>query len=907
MFKPLMMYSSFIFRVKSNRFWSLLSVCMLLFSSCGSFKKGVHKYQDGRYGQAERIFQRLSTHPTWGLGALAYQERIRLSKARTLSDWLKSNETLVMVFDSLNEMPISATKRKLDKYGVNVKSLDGMLSNVQLAAIQYVRSSGNISGLDTLLDHFSGWRNPDSLRLFTDEFVNFTVCCSLDDTEQEAACTPSNPYGISYDNATRIIKRHSALVRGAYLDKYWDIQEGIWNVFSSQAPPYCAMEQFRNDHPENPIATDCWYDEAREALCNGSLRSALNFHARYPASALDADVCWQIACHAQSTGDFAVLDTAEIVRLKDVLQMLLLRINLCEGSITDTTDLFQNMEFLSRRYHEHSVMFDLAKRSVQYYIYQQEPETAIRLIDRIAPFYPDAEVCPSGAFEFQERKQAWFRKYRQMLEQPVAKPDAVIQPMAAWNTPTDDEFAAVSWGTGAEVYFARRDINTKKTVILYSRLVNAGWSKPMYVRELSFADDVVPLSITEDGLWFLLYSGGKIYQSARRKTSMYWSKPEPLPINLPLIRWASLSADGLHLLIEGVADTRNPSRAIFHCNMDADGRPGKPQKLPVPINLPDGKNAQPYITRGGRLLSMTSTRPGGLGALDAYLISLPAPLDFLHPDTSVVHLDWRFNTGRNDYGVTFVSDFTGRGFYHRSDFCGRNLDIWETLLITDSIKSPPALRFAGLLLDENGHPIPGDQGSFVEFLTDYNLQATKTMVSNSGTYMYMAPSAAEVVRIFPEVPGYYSERDATHFPALLSEDMIIKDTFRLTSFEYIRSNFTLQYGTFYNKTAEFDDKDRVYPELVRLARIAHRMGAELVLMGHTDNNGTEAENQLLSEQRTAAVRAFLTNICGFEENKISTMGFGATKPKCSNDTEEGRRCNRRIEIIFRMPELPGKK
>ena len=885
----------------------LLSVCSLLFFSCGSFKKGVRKYRDGRYSQAERIFQRLSTHPTWGLGALTYRERIRLSKARTLRDWLQSNQTLVMVFDSLNEMPISTTKRKLDKHGVNVKSLDGMLSNVQLGAIQYVRSSGNISGLDTLLDHFSGWRYPDSLRLFSDEFVNFTICCSVDAGEQESVCTPSNPYGISYDNATRIIKRHSALVRGAYLDKYWDIKDGIWNVFSSMAPPYCEMEQFRNDHPGNSISTDCWYDEAREALCNSSLKSALNFHARYPSSALDADICWQIACHARSLDDFSALDTAETTRLRDVFQMLLLRYNLCAGSVADTASFFQDMETLSRTYYEHAVMFDLAQRSVQYYIYQQEPEMAIRLIDRIAPYYLDKEVCPTGAFEFQEGKQSWFRKYRQMLEHPVAKSDALIQPVAAWNTPTNDEFAAVSWGIGEEVYFARRDGDTRKTRILFSRLNGTDWSDPAYVRELSFADDAIPLSITEDGLWFLLYSGGKIYQSARRKVSMHWSKPEPLPIALPLIRWASLSADGLHLLVEGVADTRNPVRAIFYCNMDADGRPGKPQKLPAPINLPEGNNAQPYITRGGRLLSMTSTRPGGLGALDAYLISLPEPHDFFNPDTSVVHLDWRFNTGRNDYGITFVSDFTGRSFFHRSDFCGRNLDIWETPLILDSIKSPPALRFAGILLDENGSPIPGDKGSFVEFLTDYKLQATKTMVAHSGTYMYMAPSAAKAVRIFPEVPGYYSERDTTHFPVLLSEDQIIKDTFWLTSFEHIRANFKLQYGTFYNKTAEFDDKDRVYPELVRLAKIARRMGAELVLTGHTDNNGTEAENQLLSEQRAEAVRTFLTDICGFEENKISTRGFGATQPKCSNDTEDGRRCNRRIEIEFKMPELPGKK
>ena len=77
------------------------------------------------------------------------------------------------------------------------------------------------------------------------------------------------------------------------------------------------------------------------------------------------------------------------------------------------------------------------------------------------------------------------------------------------------------------------------------------------------------------------------------------------------------------------------------------------------------------------------------------------------------------------------------------------------------------------------------------------------------------------------------------------------------------------------------------------------------VIGHTDNTGTEKENQELSTDRANAVKDYLTEKCGFDVERISVIGYGSSRPICDNDTEEGRRCNRRLEIIFKMPELPS--
>ncbi|MEM9545957.1 MAG: OmpA family protein [Bacteroidota bacterium] len=67
--------------------------------------------------------------------------------------------------------------------------------------------------------------------------------------------------------------------------------------------------------------------------------------------------------------------------------------------------------------------------------------------------------------------------------------------------------------------------------------------------------------------------------------------------------------------------------------------------------------------------------------------------------------------------------------------------------------------------------------------------------------------------------------------------------------------------------------------------------------GYTDNQGNEAKNKALSEARALAVKARLMGQ-NISESRIKTEGFGAANPIASNDTEEGRQKNRRIEVTI---------
>ena len=65
--------------------------------------------------------------------------------------------------------------------------------------------------------------------------------------------------------------------------------------------------------------------------------------------------------------------------------------------------------------------------------------------------------------------------------------------------------------------------------------------------------------------------------------------------------------------------------------------------------------------------------------------------------------------------------------------------------------------------------------------------------------------------------------------------------------------------------------------------------------GYTDNTGTDALNQRLSEERAQQVKKYFTDR-GIAASRLDSKGFGKANPIATNDTPEGRHENRRVEI-----------
>ena len=97
-------------------------------------------------------------------------------------------------------------------------------------------------------------------------------------------------------------------------------------------------------------------------------------------------------------------------------------------------------------------------------------------------------------------------------------------------------------------------------------------------------------------------------------------------------------------------------------------------------------------------------------------------------------------------------------------------------------------------------------------------------------------------------------------------------------------------------TGKWDIKPQAYPTLNEVVSILkNNPSMNLEIQGHTDNRGSAAFNQGLSENRAKAVMDYLVEN-GIDEGRLSAKGYGFSRPAASNDTPEGRSLNRRVEL-----------
>ena len=100
----------------------------------------------------------------------------------------------------------------------------------------------------------------------------------------------------------------------------------------------------------------------------------------------------------------------------------------------------------------------------------------------------------------------------------------------------------------------------------------------------------------------------------------------------------------------------------------------------------------------------------------------------------------------------------------------------------------------------------------------------------------------------------------------------------------------------YYETDSFRILPASEPELQKLVSfLKNNPQLEVEVQGHTDNTGNTEKNQVLSEKRAKSVVDFLVEN-GIDKNRLQAKGFGEQKPVATNETEEGRKLNRRTTV-----------
>jgi outer membrane protein OmpA-like peptidoglycan-associated protein len=114
--------------------------------------------------------------------------------------------------------------------------------------------------------------------------------------------------------------------------------------------------------------------------------------------------------------------------------------------------------------------------------------------------------------------------------------------------------------------------------------------------------------------------------------------------------------------------------------------------------------------------------------------------------------------------------------------------------------------------------------------------------------------------------------------------------------ELNKSGHVAVYGIHFEtgKANILPDSEKILSEIAKM--LQQNPGVKLSVEGHTDNVGSAASNQTLSEKRALAVVAWLT-AHGTEAVRLKAKGWGQTKPVADNGTDDGRAKNRRVELV----------
>lgn len=168
----------------------------------------------------------------------------------------------------------------------------------------------------------------------------------------------------------------------------------------------------------------------------------------------------------------------------------------------------------------------------------------------------------------------------------------------------------------------------------------------------------------------------------------------------------------------------------------------------------------------------------------------------------------------------------------------------------------------------------------------------RAVLSGEGGYEVGVPTSQYAVRI--EATGYISTLEKLDINAFEMRDLEMN--FRLQPVE-VGTTVNLKNVLFAQAKTEILPES--FPELdLVVSFLKENPKVRIELMGHTDGRGVHVDNVRLSQQRVNKVKEYLVSK-GIDGKRVSGKGFGGSKPVASNDTEESRRMNRRVEFVIR--------
>ena len=416
------------------------------------------------------------------------------------------------------------------------------------------------------------------------------------------------------------------------------------------------------------------------------------------------------------------------------------------------------------------------------------------------------------------------------------------------------------------------------------------------------------------------FGRGDIFYAEKGKQCWSEIKHYPAPINSEHFDSdAMLPADGRTILFvsdrPGNVGSFNEKESLFHGGYagntdiyvytETESGESKIINLGAAINTPYAEYS-PFLHPDGRTLYFSSEGHYGLGGLDVF-VSFREDKSSWTEWSEPLNLGKEVNSPYNDWGfqITTAGDLAYYATAEKKSGCWDGdisspqtgcgpSDIFATQLPA-AARPLVAVAVSGKVMDPDKNPLEA-QIVWNDLTMNESAGVAKSD-PDSGEYFIVLPGGHKY-GYSAEKEGYMGASETLDFTDVkmyteYRHDIILYPIDKLVD-EKIALTMNNIFFDFDNATL----RPESYHELNRWVEVFNKypdLNAEI--HGHACWIGTDAYNQGLSERRAKAVVDHLVSQ-GIDQNRLSRIGFGETKPIASNKTQKGRETNRRVEILF---------
>ncbi len=387
---------------------------------------------------------------------------------------------------------------------------------------------------------------------------------------------------------------------------------------------------------------------------------------------------------------------------------------------------------------------------------------------------------------------------------------------------------------------------------------------------------------------------GKGVSMCSLKSNGRWSEPNALMIknyskyDRGRQSGATMAHDGKTLLLYMTPEPGGENNDLFVCFLTADGSWTEPRNLGKTINSPLTDEMTPYVAADGVTLYFSSNRPGGLGDNDIWMTKR---LDKTWQKWSEpVNLGSPINT--ENWDAFFTLDAGGEYAYLTTSLNTYGESDIVRVKLLEREKPNPVLMVSGNVYNQKTKE-PITASLVYETLPDGVEAGNAISNASDGSFKI----------VLPYDKNYLIRAIADKFFAV-SENLNL-DSLVKAGYKEIHKDLYLvpieigQVVRLNNVFFDFDKADLRSESFVELDRVVKLLeenpSIEIEMSAHTDSRGSDEYNFKLSDNRARSVMEYILSK-GIAPNRITSQGYGETKPVVDNDTDENRQLNRRVEF-----------